>query len=400
MPRSIALPGLAPPRRLSVLIAAVNRTARPRSPTQATARRSLTQPPKASAASRTPKLSASGKPRASSTPAAAKRKLKKSSGASCHPACPSTSVEIVCASPAVSAARLGEGHPLRLARDDRPGHRRGQTRPGRALLAFTEWIEDDFAAGRLRRMFESGDVRLDDDQQAHARPRRATARAGAGRMGTRHLPPRASAVSPRRRVGRRSATTCRRTRATAWTGARDEAEWLGDVDRRARRVRSRRQTHPASSICRTSPRAARAFVSRPRRARERARPRRRDRARRRHRRAPGARRFSCRSSEALRFLRERVESVTVGADRPRPGHLYVSALTTAGLSGRPHVFVVGLEEGRVFPLRARGSGPARRRARCGSARISRCPATRPRRPCTPRSSGWPRSRPTRTRASR
>ena len=61
--------------------------------------------------------------------------------------------------------------------------------------------------------------------------------------------------------------------------------------------------------------------------------------------------FKCRLDEALRFLRERVESLTVAADRPRPGHLYVSALTTAGLSGRPHVFVVGLEEGRVFPQR-------------------------------------------------
>jgi hypothetical protein len=34
------------------------------------------------------------------------------------------------------------------------------TRPGRALLAFAEWIEDDFAAGRLRKMLQSGDVRL------------------------------------------------------------------------------------------------------------------------------------------------------------------------------------------------------------------------------------------------
>ena len=50
--------------------------------------------------------------------------------------------------------------------------------------------------------------------------------------------------------------------------------------------------------------------------------------------------FKCRLDEALRFLRERVESLTVGTDRPRPGHLYVSGLTTAGLSGRPHVFVL------------------------------------------------------------
>jgi ATP-dependent helicase/nuclease subunit B len=59
--------------------------------------------------------------------------------------------------------------------------------------------------------------------------------------------------------------------------------------------------------------------------------------------------FRCSLLDALRFLRERVESLTIGIDRPRPGHLYVSSLATAGYSGRPHVFIVGLEEGRVFP---------------------------------------------------
>ena len=74
-------------------------------------------------------------------------------------------VEIVCASPSYSplvwekAIRydwpVTTGHGIAVV----------QTRPGRALLAFTEWIEDDFAAGHLRRMFESGDVRLDDEKK-------------------------------------------------------------------------------------------------------------------------------------------------------------------------------------------------------------------------------------------
>ena len=42
--------------------------------------------------------------------------------------------------------------------------------------------------------------------------------------------------------------------------------------------------------------------------------------------------------------------MTIASDRPRPGHLFVSALSAAGISGRPHVYVVGLEEGCVFPL--------------------------------------------------
>ena len=53
--------------------------------------------------------------------------------------------------------------------------------------------------------------------------------------------------------------------------------------------------------------------------------------------------------DALRLLRGRAELLRVGVDRARPGHLHVSTLDDAGLDGRPVVFVVGLEEGRVFP---------------------------------------------------
>ena len=70
------------------------------------------------------------------------------------------------------------------------------TRPGRALLAFVEWIEDGFAAGRLRRMFESGDMRLDENTgitsgraarllvQAEAAWGRDTYRLALGRLAT------------------------------------------------------------------------------------------------------------------------------------------------------------------------------------------------------------------------
>jgi ATP-dependent helicase/nuclease subunit B len=60
-------------------------------------------------------------------------------------------------------------------------------------------------------------------------------------------------------------------------------------------------------------------------------------------------RFDCTLDRAVRFIRERVESVTVGVDRPRPGHLHVSSLGDGGYAARPLVFVVGLEEGQVFP---------------------------------------------------
>ena len=59
--------------------------------------------------------------------------------------------------------------------------------------------------------------------------------------------------------------------------------------------------------------------------------------------------YRCPLGEGVRFLRQRVASVAVGRDRPRPGHLHVSTLDDAGYDGRPLVFVAGLEEGAVFP---------------------------------------------------
>jgi ATP-dependent helicase/nuclease subunit B len=55
------------------------------------------------------------------------------------------------------------------------------------------------------------------------------------------------------------------------------------------------------------------------------------------------------ASEALALLRGRFEGLAVGGDRARPGHLHVTTLADAGHAGRPHTFVIALEEGGVFP---------------------------------------------------
>ena len=55
-----------------------------------------------------------------------------------------------------------------------------------------------------------------------------------------------------------------------------------------------------------------------------------------------------RCRESLRFIRERVQSLNVAPERPRPGHLYACSLSQSGYAGRDHLFIVGLEEGRVF----------------------------------------------------
>ena len=54
------------------------------------------------------------------------------------------------------------------------------TRPARALLAFCDWTEGGFAAGALRRMPQSGDVRLDlDDGPSAGQAARLLARSDA-----------------------------------------------------------------------------------------------------------------------------------------------------------------------------------------------------------------------------
>ncbi|MFB3853734.1 MAG: PD-(D/E)XK nuclease family protein [Vicinamibacterales bacterium] len=59
--------------------------------------------------------------------------------------------------------------------------------------------------------------------------------------------------------------------------------------------------------------------------------------------------YRCSVGAGLGFLRGRVNAVTVARERPRPGHLHISTLAEAGYDGRSRVFVVGLEEGGVFP---------------------------------------------------
>ncbi len=59
--------------------------------------------------------------------------------------------------------------------------------------------------------------------------------------------------------------------------------------------------------------------------------------------------FQCPMRQALAFVRDAVERLVVGGSRPRPGHLHVSSLASAGYAGRPFTFIVGLEEGAAFP---------------------------------------------------
>jgi hypothetical protein len=358
VPRTIALPGLAPPRRLQTF--ATDRVA----PTADNVLAFMTLPEAAARAQGVNGPAAQGvidPPATKRTPPApAPVSLFHAGGADAEieeafrrvlsAGTPLDQVEIVCAS--LAYAPLVWEKALRYDWRVTTGHGIAaiHTRPGRALLAFTEWIEDDFAAGRLRRMLQSGDVRLTDDRDSRMTPGRAArlllqAEAAWGRR-TYRLALGRMAASSRRAAARDDLTQDKRDglaeRAddadalAAWIDALvssvPEPDAAGRLDLQA--IASSARSFVTDYAARASALdhvAATALADSIAELQ-----------------ALGA--FHCSPAEALRFLRERAEGVTVAADRPRPSHLYVSALGTAGLSGRPHVFVIGLEEGRVFPL--------------------------------------------------
>jgi hypothetical protein len=255
--------------------------------------------------------------------------------------------EIVCASPRYPSLiwekAMRYDWPVTLAQGI-PG---ALTRPGRALVALTEWIEDQFAAGRLRRMLQSGDITMGDEVSTSAgRAARLLVKSQAawGRD-TYRLSLHRLATSSRKAAKRddvapevREGFEKRAREAdelAAWIGGLIAAVPLPDADGSIdlQQIVDCARTFVDRYAARASALDALARSSLADAIGEL--------------RALGH--FRCPLDQALRFLRERVEGVHVGADRPRPGHLHVSSLSTAGFAGRPLMFVVGLEEGRVFP---------------------------------------------------
>jgi ATP-dependent helicase/nuclease subunit B len=220
------------------------------------------------------------------------------------------------------------------------------TRPGRALLGMCDWIETDFAAGHLRRLLQSGDVTVADEhgftagQAANVLTR---AEAGWGRATYRLALTRllkgyeARATDPDQSDDDRAAAqekADRTAKVRAWiTGlidsvpvpAPDNTVPLQAVVAGALQFLEH-STARSSALDHRAADALQGYIGELR--------------------ALGA--FACTLPQALRFIRERLESLTVAPERPRPGHLFASTLSQAGYAGRSHLYVVGLEEGRVF----------------------------------------------------
>ena len=259
---------------------------------------------------------------------------------------PLDQVEIACASDAhiglVWEKALRHNWPVTLG----AGIPATFTRPGRALIGLCDWIETDFAAGHFRRLLQSGDLSVEEQEGFTAgQAARALARAEAGWGRATY------ALSFTRVIKSYEA------RAAEADASDDDRAYATERAEQAKKVRawltSLVDSIPAPAKDGTAALqavvdAVLAFLEH-RTARSNALD---------HRagaalaefigelRALGD--FSCALPEALRFVRERVQSLTVAPERPRPGHLYACSLLQSGYAGRAHLFIAGLEEGRVF----------------------------------------------------
>ena len=224
-----------------------------------------------------------------------------------------------------------------------PGIPVALTRPGRALLAFGEWVAGGLAASRLRRMLQSGDVRLDADGLTAGQAARLLARAQAtwGRqtyaaaLGRLIESFEARADDPERADEERARYRERRAqveRLKTWTeallalvpeqGVAPLWQWLDAAVAFVKTFgRKASELDGEAAVALTEALAdlrALGDLARP-------------------------------ASDALALIRGRFDGLTVGGDRARPGHLHVTTLADAGHAGRPRTFVIGLEEGGVFP---------------------------------------------------
>jgi len=221
------------------------------------------------------------------------------------------------------------------------------TRPGRALLGLIEWVEDDFAAGKLRRLLQSGDVMIASGPRdlGTSSAAKLLVKAGAawGRA-TYGLSLQRLAKSSRERIKEDISDDEREYRERDAKEAEALAEWIdaliSSIPEPGADNHVDLQPLVQAAVAFVENTTARASALDHAAAQKLA-------ASLNELRALGD--FRCPLGQALRFIRERVESLHIGADRPRPGHLHISQLRDAAWPNRPLLFVVGLEEGRVFP---------------------------------------------------
>jgi hypothetical protein len=260
--------------------------------------------------------------------------------------CPLDQVEVACASDDYTVLLWEKAcrheWPVTLA----SGLPAAMTRPGRALVGLGAWIESDFAAGDLRRLLQSGDVTLGDDDLSSGQAARVLVKAEAawgrktyelalGKLSSRYRLRADDTELPddQREVATHKAKQSDQLLAwvTSLLASIPQADATGQIE--LQDLVDGVSAFIESSTAKSSALDGAAAIGLASAIAELK--------------ALGS--FKCTLMAGLRFINERVDGLRVGADRARPGHLHVSALAQVGYPGRPHVFIVGLEEGRVFP---------------------------------------------------
>jgi RecB family exonuclease len=259
-------------------------------------------------------------------------------------------VEIACASDAHVALiwekALRYNWPVTLG----PGIPAAFTRPGRALIGLCDWIETDFSAGHFRRLLQSGDLALKEKEEDEGFTATQAARllglAGTGwgratyylSLSRLHKTYESRAADPDgseedRAYSQAKAALTERVRAWIVGLVASFPQPASDGKVPLQAVVSgalnflERSTTRSSALDNRAMQSLLDYVGELRSLDS----------------------FSCTLSESLRFIRERVQSLYVAPERPRPGHLFACSLAQSGYAGRDHLFIVGLEEGRLFP---------------------------------------------------
>ena len=256
-------------------------------------------------------------------------------------------VEIACADPGLAALVWEKACRYDWPVTIGPGVPAALTHPGRALLGLCKWIESNFNAGVLRRLFESGDIKLgtvDDITPGQAARLLVKSEAGWGRA-TYEISLNRLLKRYQRIAGDQDRSPEQRT-AGAEKAARIERlmGWIGQLLPSVPAAGEDKNVSLSETIdgvlafigaCAVTASAlhAAAQVALTEAIKDL--------------RELGD--FRCPLAIALGFIRDTIEGVSVGRSRPCAAHLHVSVLGQAGYANRPLLFITGLEEGRVFP---------------------------------------------------
>ncbi len=260
---------------------------------------------------------------------------------------PLDSVEIICTGIREQIPLLWEKSArLGIPMTFEPGVPATFTRPIRAFLGFCDWIESGFSARRLSRMFEAGLLDTGEETLSSGKAARILrqSEAGSGREGYAHALNALREISLRKEQDHELDEAARASHRSKAEGARILGDWIQTVldtipvPGADGKVELGKLTSALVSFL-----EERVYVGSP---------------------EDGAARTSASEllrdldplkdirrtpSEQLSLIRSTFDGMRLGADRPRPGKIYVSPLGCLGYAGRPITFILGLEEGIVFP---------------------------------------------------